>query len=126
MVEDMRAQLKKLAKLVPSGIVSGRSRAKIESFVGLPEMWVAGAHGFDIAGPEGSSVRYAPAQEYREALRAAANTLRVDTASIPGSLIEDNDYAVSVHYRNVAESDQSAIDAAVESALSAQPSCQLQ
>ena len=120
--EDMRAQLKKLAKLVPSGIVSGRSRAKIESFVGLPEMWVAGAHGFDIAGPEGSSVRYAPAQEYREALRAAANTLRVDTASIPGSLIEDNDYAVSVHYRNVAESDQSAIDAAVESALSAQPS----
>ena len=42
-------------------------------------------------------------------------------AAVPGSLVEFNDYAVSVHYRNVADDDRPAVDQAVEKALEAQP-----
>ena len=38
-----------------------------------------------------------------------------------GLLVEDNDYAVSVHYRNVADGDCAALDAAVDAALEAFP-----
>jgi trehalose 6-phosphate synthase/phosphatase len=122
--DEMRLQLRKIATLMPVAIVSGRSRGKIESFVRLPEVWVAGAHGFDISGPEGSGIIFRPAEEYREALRVAAAELRVVLATIPGALVEDNDFAVSVHYRNVADDDAAAVDAAVEGALVAQPTLQ--
>ena len=46
------------------------------------------------------------------------------TWQVGGSLVEDNDFAVSVHYRNVADDDIAAIDTAVESALESQPTLQ--
>ena len=51
---------------VISAEVSGRSRDKIGAFVGdvAERLWVAGAHGYDIAGPEGSGVAHRPAEEY--------------------------------------------------------------
>ena len=122
--DDMRLLLRKIATLMPVAVVSGRSRGKVESFVRLPEVWVAGAHGFDISGPEGSGIIFRPAEQYREALRVAAAELRVVLATIPGSLVEDNDFAVSVHYRNVADDDVAAIDAAVEGTLITQPTLQ--
>ena len=119
--EEMREQLARLASALPTAIVSGRSAGKINTFVGLDDLWVAGAHGFDIRGPKGSGVEHRPAESYADALKAAAAELRLTLAAIPGSLVEDNDYAVSVHYRNVADADCAALDAAVDAALDGQP-----
>jgi trehalose-phosphatase len=115
--DEPRAELHRLAKLIPTAIVSGRSRAKIDAFVGLDELWVAGSHGFDIAGPAGSEVGVRPAEEYRPALSAAGSAISVELATVAGAHVEDNDFAVSVHYRHVAEEDLPAVEAAIERAL---------
>jgi len=119
--EATREKLAKLAQQIPTGIVSGRSREKIDAFVGLPNMWVAGAHGFDIAGPAGSGVTYRPVGGYLDALAAAADELQLALATVSGALVENNGFAISVHYRNVAPAEHNAIEAAVEAVLVGQP-----
>ncbi len=40
-----------MARLFPTAIISGRGREKVENFVQLKELYYAGSHGMDIAGP---------------------------------------------------------------------------
>jgi hypothetical protein len=49
----MRDTVRQVAHLFPTAIISGRGRDKVEAFVQLPELFYAGSHGMDIAGPRG-------------------------------------------------------------------------
>ena len=51
MSEAMRDAVRRVARLFPTAIISGRGREKVEAFVRLPELFYAGSHGMDIAGP---------------------------------------------------------------------------
>ncbi len=53
----MRQIVRALAQLFPTAIVSGRGREKVKAFVKLKELYYAGSHGMDIAGPQARSVR---------------------------------------------------------------------
>lgn len=48
----MRQIVRQLAQLYPTAIVSGRGREKVQAFVKLKELYYAGSHGMDIAGPQ--------------------------------------------------------------------------
>lgn len=48
---QMRDVVRNLAQLFPTAIISGRGREKVENFVQLKELFYAGSHGMDIAGP---------------------------------------------------------------------------
>jgi trehalose 6-phosphate phosphatase len=48
---QMRDTVRQVAHLFPTAIISGRGRDKVEAFVQLPELFYAGSHGMDIAGP---------------------------------------------------------------------------
>jgi trehalose 6-phosphate phosphatase len=48
----MRDTVRQVAQLFPTAIISGRGREKVEGFVQLPELFYAGSHGMDIAGPK--------------------------------------------------------------------------
>jgi trehalose 6-phosphate phosphatase len=48
----MRDTVRQVAQLFPTAIISGRGREKVEAFVQLPELFYAGSHGMDIAGPK--------------------------------------------------------------------------
>ena len=48
----MRQIVRQLARLFPTAIVSGRGREKVMAFVKLKELYYAGSHGMDIAGPQ--------------------------------------------------------------------------
>ncbi len=48
----MRQIVRALAQLFPTAIVSGRGREKVKAFVKLKELYYAGSHGMDIAGPQ--------------------------------------------------------------------------
>ena len=48
----MREAVRDIALLFPTAIISGRGREKVESFVQLRELYYAGSHGMDIAGPQ--------------------------------------------------------------------------
>jgi hypothetical protein len=49
---QMRQVVKAVASIFPTAIISGRGREKVESFVQLKELFYAGSHGMDIAGPK--------------------------------------------------------------------------
>ncbi len=49
---QMRATVRNLARAFPTAIISGRGREKVEAFVQLKELFYAGSHGMDIAGPQ--------------------------------------------------------------------------
>jgi trehalose-6-phosphatase len=49
---QMRDTVRQVAHLFPTAIISGRGRDKVEGFVQLPELFYAGSHGMDIAGPK--------------------------------------------------------------------------
>jgi hypothetical protein len=51
-MQQMRQTVRQLAQLFPTGIISGRGREKVENFVQLSELYYAGSHGMDIAGPQ--------------------------------------------------------------------------
>ena len=49
---QMRGLVRDLACQFPTAIISGRGREKVENFVQLKELYYAGSHGMDIAGPQ--------------------------------------------------------------------------
>lgn len=49
--EQVRSILRELPKHFITGVISGRSLRKIRSFVGVPGLFYAGSHGFDILAP---------------------------------------------------------------------------
>ncbi|GLC45064.1 hypothetical protein PLESTB_001464700 [Pleodorina starrii] len=51
MSDEMRDVVRAVARSFPTAIISGRGREKVEAFVQLKEIFYAGSHGMDIAGP---------------------------------------------------------------------------
>ncbi len=54
LVDGAAEALEKLATQCPVAILSGRDLADIRQRVGLPGIWYAGSHGFELIGPDGS------------------------------------------------------------------------
>lgn len=115
-----RRAIRRLAKLCPVAIVSGRDRADVAALVGIDDMVVAGSHGFDITGP-GWEHQYPPGADAQPALTAAADQLDEAIGAIPGVLVERKRYAVAIHFRKVDQQRVEEIDAAVDRAVSDHP-----
>ncbi|KAG1668730.1 hypothetical protein FOA52_014276 [Chlamydomonas sp. UWO 241] len=123
--EEMRGVIRKLAHSFPTAIISGRGREKVENFVQLRELYYAGSHGMDIAGPPdllqtertrlGSS--FQPAAHFRPMIDDVYNELCSRMSEIPGSSVEHNTFCVSAHFRNCAEDRWQAVVTAVEETL---------
>lgn len=80
-------------------IVTGRKLSTVREFVQLEEIAYAGSHGFDIVLEGGQSVQFG--QEYLCDLKGMYDSLQDMMSTYPGMLIEDNLFALSVHYRNM-------------------------
>eukprot|EP00632_Arachnochrysis_sp_CCMP2950_P003401 CAMPEP_0185709022 /NCGR_PEP_ID=MMETSP1164-20130828/27797_1 /TAXON_ID=1104430 /ORGANISM="Chrysoreinhardia sp, Strain CCMP2950" /LENGTH=498 /DNA_ID=CAMNT_0028376493 /DNA_START=102 /DNA_END=1595 /DNA_ORIENTATION=+ len=114
--ETMRDAVRRLAARAPVAVVSGRAREKIHEFVALSDLYVAGSHGFDIDGPNG--LRHAVATELSPLLEDARDALTRELEAIPGVAVEDNRFALSVHWRNVAEqTDRRRVEQIVDAVL---------
>ena len=102
LVDGAAKALENLAAQCPVAILSGRDLADIRDRVGLPGIWYAGSHGFELIGPDGSHHHNDAAASAVPVLESAAAELREELAQIPGVRVEHKRYAVAVHYRNVA------------------------
>ncbi|EPS71945.1 hypothetical protein M569_02812 [Genlisea aurea] len=101
---EMRSAVKDVAKLFPTAIVSGRSRSKVYDLVGLPELYYAGSHGMDIKAPRhGNDVVCQPAREFLPLIDRVCKILTAKMDTIPGALVENNKFCLSVHFRCVDE-----------------------
>jgi alpha,alpha-trehalase len=113
LVPGAATALQSLAALYPVAVLSGRGLEDIQARVGIPGLWYAGSHGFEMVGPDGGYHRNETAAEAIGVLAEAAAELTRQLASIPGVAVEHKRYAVAVHYRNAAPEAATTVTAAV-------------
>ncbi len=108
--------LRELAARCPVAVLSGRDLADVTKRVGLPGIWYAGSHGFELTAPDGTHHQNDAAAAAIPVLEQAAAQLREEFASIPGVVVEHKRYGVAVHYRNAARDRVGEVAAAVRAA----------
>ncbi|KAI4328899.1 hypothetical protein L6164_021217 [Bauhinia variegata] len=141
MSDAMREAVRKIAHYFQTAIISGRSRNKVFHFVKLENVYYAGSHGMDICTPLGSSrygdnknqtkitdekgnelIHFHPARGYSHEINKILEDLKRKTKSIKGSMVEDNNFCISVHYRRVKnEKDVGILKQMVQSTMKAYP-----
>eukprot|EP00608_Synchroma_pusillum_P006938 CAMPEP_0198426738 /NCGR_PEP_ID=MMETSP1452-20131203/5448_1 /TAXON_ID=1181717 /ORGANISM="Synchroma pusillum, Strain CCMP3072" /LENGTH=359 /DNA_ID=CAMNT_0044147111 /DNA_START=36 /DNA_END=1115 /DNA_ORIENTATION=- len=120
MPDATRHVLEELPKYCTTGVITGRSVEKITAFVGVDNLIYAGSHGFDIVGPDSSHIRHQVAAEHLPRLSVLRQQLEELIVDIPGASVEDNLFAVTVHYRNCSEEHVPLLFARLDRMLSAQ------
>jgi trehalose 6-phosphate phosphatase len=104
-----------LAAQCPVAILSGRDLADVRQRIGLPGIWYAGSHGFELTGPDGAHHENAEAAASIAVLERAAVELTDQLAGIAGVVVERKRFGVAVHYRNAARDRVGEATAAVRS-----------
>ncbi|BDB40739.1 MULTISPECIES: trehalose-phosphatase [Mycobacterium] len=108
--------LQRLAARCPVAILSGRDLADVSKRVGLPGIWYAGSHGFELTAPDGTHHQNDEAAAAVPVLEQAAAELREQLGPIPGVVVEHKRFGVAVHYRNAARDRVGEVSAAVRTA----------
>lgn len=108
--------LQELAAQCPVAVLSGRDLADVSQRVGLPGIWYAGSHGFELTGPDGTHHQNEEAAAAIPVLEQAAAQLREQLGAIPGVVVEHKRFGVAVHYRNAARDRVGEVAAAVRTA----------
>jgi alpha,alpha-trehalase len=115
---EMRRALERLAAVCFTAIVSGRGREDVASLVGIPEMIVAGSHGFDIAGPE-RTIKLEMAAQVEPLIKVLVERFRAETEGIEGVIVEDKRFSLAVHYRLAPENAVPRLERLVDEATAA-------
>ncbi len=110
------AAMQQLAARCPVAVLSGRDLADVTKRVGLPGIWYAGSHGFELTAPDGTHHENDAAAATIPVLEQAAAELREQLGSIPGVVVEHKRFGVAVHYRNAARDRIGEVSAAVRTA----------
>lgn len=116
LVPGAEKALQALAALYPVAVLSGRDLADIRTRIGIPGLWYAGSHGFEMVGPDGSHHENEVAAAAVPLLSRAADELGAELAEVAGVAVEHKRFAVAVHYRNAAPEAAATVTAAVHRA----------
>ncbi|HEY8176394.1 MAG TPA: trehalose-phosphatase [Gemmatimonadaceae bacterium] len=110
-----RDTLRKLVALpgVLVALVSGRSAADSWRLAGLAGAWVIGNHGLELRDPDGKLTTPQEVQPFEAAITEAARALGPIERTVPGAIVENKRWTLSLHYRLV---DPSATPALMERA----------
>jgi trehalose 6-phosphate phosphatase len=100
LVDGAADALTALSAQCPVAILSGRDLADVRQRIGLPGLWYAGSHGFELTGPDGAHHQNAEAAASVPVLAQAAAELADELGDIPGVVVEHKRFGVAVHYRN--------------------------
>ena len=84
---------------VQVALVSGRAAADARRMVAVANVWVVGNHGCEVVSPEGESIVDPQVAPYRGALAQAARAIAERVRPVPGVIVEDKVWTLSVHYR---------------------------
>ncbi|MFH1576472.1 MAG: trehalose-phosphatase [Candidatus Margulisiibacteriota bacterium] len=81
-------------------VISGRKLADLKKLVGIPGIFYAGNHGFEISGPKTSLV-HPKAKAAKPIIAKIKKELTKELKGIKGTLVEDKTLTLSLHYRLV-------------------------
>jgi trehalose 6-phosphate phosphatase len=116
LVDGAADALTSLSAECPVAILSGRDLADVRERIGLPGLWYAGSHGFELTGPDGTHHQNPEAAASIPVLAGAAADLADQLKRIPGVVVEHKRFGVAVHYRNAARDRVGEVAAAVRTA----------
>jgi len=117
LAEDMRAAVAGLARTAMVGVVSGRDLEDLRRRVRLDEVFLAGSHGFDIAGPKGWHETLQKGTDFLPALDEAERALQDRLRAIEGAAVERKKFSIAVHYRRVRQEEAGSVEEAVDRVL---------
>ena len=116
LVDGAAEALASLSAACPVAILSGRDLADVRERIGLPGLWYAGSHGFELTGPDGTHHQNPEAAASIAVLAGAAADLADQLGHVPGVVVEHKRFGVAVHYRNAARDRVGEVTAAVRTA----------
>jgi trehalose 6-phosphate phosphatase len=116
LVDGAADALTSLGATCPVAILSGRDLADVRDRIGLPGIWYAGSHGFELTGPDDAHHENPKAAASIPVLAEAAAALADQLGHIPGVVVEHKRFGVAVHYRNAGRDRVGEVTAAVRSA----------
>ena len=112
---DMRERLMQLSAQCQVAIVSGRGLGDVKGFVAIEDIYYAGSHGFEMAGPNGYHSDHEEAKGFLPALDEAEAGLQERLKGVPGAQVERKKFTIAIHYRNVKEEQVAMVEEAVDS-----------
>ncbi|MFO7824495.1 MAG: trehalose-phosphatase [Cyclobacterium sp.] len=112
--DEGKTILKKLSKLLPLAVISGRGLDDLKGNIGIRDLIYAGSHGFEISGPGGLDKQHEGGIDILPELDKAETQLNKRLDMVSGCVVERKKYAIAVHYRNVDVKKVSEIKNAVE------------
>jgi trehalose 6-phosphate phosphatase len=113
LVDGAANALISLSAACPVAVLSGRDLADVRERIGLPGLWYAGSHGFELTGPDGTHHQNPEAAASIPVLAGAAADLADQLRHIPGVVVEHKRFGVAVHYRKAARDRVGEVAAAV-------------
>ncbi|MGB3356019.1 MAG: trehalose-phosphatase [Mycobacterium sp.] len=99
LVEGAAEALQLVSDVCPVAILSGRDLADVRDRIGIPSLWYAGSHGFELTAPDGTHHCNDAAAAFVPVLEQAAAELDRTLRHVPGVRVEHKRFAVAVHYR---------------------------
>lgn len=115
--DDMRAAIATLAETCKVAIISGRDLKMLQELVKVSTVFLAGSHGFEIMGPDGSTDRLERGVEFLPKLDDVENRLRQELSDVAGHSVERKRFSIAVHYRQASEQDVPRIESVVDEML---------
>jgi trehalose-phosphatase len=111
-----------VAQVHPTFIISGRDLVDVRNLVGIPSLYYAGSHGYQIEGPD---FQYQFDPTLAPLINQVGLSLMPLEQEVSGCLVEIKGYAVAVHYRLVAPDLVPQIRERLEAALAGTPGLKL-
>ncbi|QBQ56538.1 trehalose-phosphatase [Nitrosococcus wardiae] len=115
--DDMGQTLRGLAEQCLVAIISGRDLKDVRQRVAIEDLYYAGSHGFEIAGPKDLKMEQAQAKACLPVLDEAEKELSEQLENIAGAQLERKRFSIAIHYRNVAEAQLGTVGRIVDLAL---------
>jgi alpha,alpha-trehalase len=113
----MRSTLKNLSETCYLAIISGRELSDVRKMVDIGNIYYAGSHGFEIAGPEDFYREKGRAQDMLPVLSRVEEELKSRIKKVTGAWVERKRYSVAVHFREVPSGKVSDVESIVKSTL---------
>jgi trehalose-phosphatase len=78
---------------------TGRAAADARRMVDIPDVWLIGNHGLEVAPPGGVPAIRDDVAAYEPTIQAAIDRVLSGVKTVPGVLVEDKRLSLSVHFR---------------------------
>ncbi|HER40200.1 MAG TPA: trehalose-phosphatase, partial [Salinimicrobium catena] len=119
--EEMRSLVRELSKKYPVAVVSGRGLSDVKKRMGLPDLFYAGSHGFEISGPGGFARDHEEAVKVMPVFNELEPLLKEKLDHIPGVDFERKKFTLAVHYRQVKQEQEQEVHDVVAAVLKDHP-----